>query len=823
MCKKCLVTSDNPTHTSPTRCSLNRATAAVSVAALAVGLTGLSATVGPVPQAAAAEATASAQGSFTGSLESPDAMEFSTAPTEIAAVDELTWDSEKVGPTAQPYQAFELEHPGEFAPVSWTGVVDPSREVALLAWNYTTDQWDQLRRTAGAAPESTVLEAYLSEDYANDDGQTHLAVVGLDDYMTGEQQWEPDEFGVTNSFADPQDYDFSIAHVTDTQFLSEGAVNSSLDEAAQERFAEAYRAQMNWIVDNADERKIAYVAHTGDVIENWMLPHHPEDRAREEFEFASQMQSIIDEAGIPNGIIPGNHDNGWGMFGNDMFNDYFPAERYEAASASWEDASYGGPWREGDNSAHYDLFEVDGHEFVAVYLPYGHNTAQRNWANEVLQSFPDRDALLFTHAYLRASSNSDASKAGGNIGYGDNGHLLRTQVVERNDNLVMVASGHYHGTTWNHNYNGDGGPVFEMLADYQNYEVDGERSTGFMRLLQFDIDAGEVKVNTYSPRLDAMGATGYDPAGRYIAATDEYTAPLSMSTRGTTLMTDHVRIGEESETVPELPEDEPTPEPTEPPTEPAPEQPTQDLTIEPQPDVTVTAGEEIEPITIQVNDDEANVEFEGLPEGLVAVPDSREISGVPETPGTYDVTVTAFDQFERETTMSFTVTVEEPAEDVETEALSISQLDDVTVTVGEEIEPIDVVVNHDDAVVEFAGLPEGVQGDPQRREITGTPAATGEFDVTITATQDEQTAAMSFTLTVAADAATSPTPTVDPAGATIDDSDPAGDSDTQDQHEATESDRGLANTGATTASLVLGAVVLLGLGTGALVLKRRRS
>jgi len=832
MCKKPLVTTENHTYHRPARCSMNRATAALSVAALAVGLTGVSATVGPVPQAGAAEATASAQGSFTGSLESPEAMEFSTAPAEIASVDELTWDSEKVGPTEQPYQAFELEHPGEFAPVSWTGMVDPSREVALLAWNYSADEWQQLRRETGAAPGQTVLEAYLSEDFANEAGQTHVAVIGLDDYMTGDQQWAPDEFGVTTSFADPADYDFSIAHVTDTQFLSEGAVNTSLNEAAQERFAEAYRAQMNWIVENADERKISYVAHTGDIIENWMLPQHPEDRAREEFEFASEMQSIIDEAGIPNGIIPGNHDNGWGMFGNDMFNDYFPAERYEAASTSWENASYGGPWREGDNSAHYDLFEIDGHDFVAVYLPYGHNTAQRNWANEVLQAFPDRDALLFTHAYLRASSNADASKAGGNIGYGDNGHLLRTQVVERNDNLVMVASGHYHGTTWNHNYNGDGGPVFEMLGDYQNYEVDGERNTGFMRLLQFDIDAGEVKVNTYSPRLDAMGATNYDPAGRYIAASDEYTAPLSLSSRGTTLMTDQVRIGDEDEALPELPDEEPTPEPTEPPSEPAPEEPTQELAIEQQADVTVVAGQEIEPLTIQVSDDEADVEFEGLPEGLVAVPDSREISGVPETPGVYEITVTAFDQYERETSMFFTVTVEEPADDVEEPGdevepgeVSIEQLEDVSLTVGQVIDPITIVVNDDEADLEFTGLPAGLEGDPVSREITGTPTETGEFDITVVSTTESgEEATMTFTITVAAETTATPTPTVDPAGATTGDDEPGDGSDgRKDQTETTESSWDLANTGATTTGLVLAALAMLGTGVGALALKRRRS
>lgn len=132
---------------------------------------------------------------------------------------------------------------------------------------------------------------------------------------------------MTNRFADPEDDDFSIAHATDTQFLSEGVNDSSLHDAAQERFAAADRAQMNWIVENADDPKIAYVANTGDIIENLMLPHHPEDRARQEFEFASQMQSILDEAGSPNGIIPGKYDkkydNGWGTFGNDMFNDYF--------------------------------------------------------------------------------------------------------------------------------------------------------------------------------------------------------------------------------------------------------------------------------------------------------------------------------------------------------------------------------------------------------------------------------------------------------------------------------------------------------------------
>ncbi|MBM7631047.1 putative Ig domain-containing protein [Geomicrobium sediminis] len=609
----------------------------------------------------ATEPFGATQGSFTDELQRPALMDFSSAPEEVLEEDDELWQSEQVGPNASPYQAFELEHPGEHTPVRWSGKVDPERDVSLLAWNHEKERWDQLRSESGSAPDNTVLKAYLSEDYRDVNDAAHIAIVGEDSSMTRTGNWKPDSSGVTDDFRDPETYDFSMAHITDTQFLAEGAVDPELDEDAQERFASAYRDKMNWIVDNQDQRKIAYVAHTGDIIENWMLPHHSEEQAQKEFGFASDMQAIIDEAGIPNGILPGNHDNGWGAFGNDMFNDYFSQERYEEASQSWENGTYGGPWQEGDNSAHYDLFEVDDHEFIAVHLPYGHTNAQRNWANEVLEAFPNRDAFLFTHSYLRASSSDDATKASGNRGYGDNSHLLRTQVVEKNDNIVMVSSGHYHGTAWNQNFNGNNGPVFEMLADYQNYEVDGERNTGFMRLLQFDIDAGEVTVNTYSPKLGEFNATDYDTGNRnYQPETDEYTAPLSLSTRGTTVMTDQIQLGNVDQSVAEPPENEPKPIPYESPKRDGDDdQQIGQLNIRQQDDLTVKSGEEISPIDLFVNDDDAAIEFEGLPEGMVGVADSRTISGVPTEPGTYEITVTAFNQFEVEETMSFSITVEE--------------------------------------------------------------------------------------------------------------------------------------------------------------------
>ena len=80
-----------------------------------------------------------------------------------------------------------------------------------------------------------------------------------------------------------------------------------------------------------------------------------------------------------------------------------------------------------------------------------------------------------------------------------------------------------------------------------------------------------------------------------------------------------------------------------------------DFSIRQHEDLTVTAGEEIFTVTINVNDEDAAIEIERLPKGLVSVADSRKISGIPTTPGEYAITVKDFNQFESTETRSFTI------------------------------------------------------------------------------------------------------------------------------------------------------------------------
>lgn len=420
--------------------------------------------------------------------------------------------------------------------ISWSGEVDPARGARLYVWDGEEQIWQLLQDSRGTADGLTELTGIAQPAHITD-GTVHLLVEGYDpftDDIAGE---------VTDEFRDPETYDFSIAHNTDTQYLAEGAVDQ--EGAAAERFRDAYLDTTQWIADNADERKIAYAVHTGDLVnDDTVITNDPEwiGHARDQYAVADEAQAILDEAGIPNGVLPGNHDNKYGT-DNSLYNEYFGPERYEALSETWENAEYGGPWKPGDNQNHYDLFTASGQDFLVVYLGYMATDEELAWANEVLAQYPDRNAILASHEYINASTATDARGASHTAHWGE---AIYEKVVSQNPNIFLVLSGHVHGVGTNvrHNVAEDGHHVVELLADYQEYLVDGEKTAGYMRLLQFDVDRSEMSVNTYSARLDDHGAHEYDSATNreYDGTEDEFTVPINLNTRTTSIATDSVLV-----------------------------------------------------------------------------------------------------------------------------------------------------------------------------------------------------------------------------------------------------------------------------------------
>jgi hypothetical protein len=383
--------------------------------------------------------------------------------------------------------------------------------------------------------------------------------------VTGEDPFADDlqgEAGDPNGFADPAAYDFSIAHFTDTQYLAEGAVEQ---ETPEERavWASAYAGVTEWIAENADARKIAYVAHTGDLIENNIRKPATDAMHQQvvgEFEVSSDAHAVLDAAGVPNGVLAGNHDNQSGTENGPeaIYNRYFGPDRYQAAAAGWQQAEYGGPWREGDNQNHYDLFTAGGLDFVVVGLSYGVTREEAEWADSIFKRFPGRNGILLSHDYLAPSSSPDGRGATFSA---PDGSMLYNTVVQPNPNVFLILAGHEHGVGTNvkPEVGTVGNGVVELLADYQFYTVSADRlglteiggydpdtqlrfGASYLRMLQFDVDRGEMSVDTYSPLLDDFGATEYDTNRRYNGLEDNMVLPVDLTSRTTTLVTDSVAL-----------------------------------------------------------------------------------------------------------------------------------------------------------------------------------------------------------------------------------------------------------------------------------------
>ena len=192
-----------------------------------------------------------------------------------------------------------------------------------------------------------------------------------------------------------------------------------------------------------------------------------------------------------------------------------------------------------------------------VSLGYDVTEEEAAWADSVLKQYPDRNAIVLTHAYNKPSNSPDGR--GANASH--DGSIVLEKVVEPNSNVALVLSGHEHGVSivTRKDVGTEGNHVTELLADYQFYKVGSDElgltevggygtdtplqfGAAFLRLLQFDLDAGEMIVDTYSPFLDNFGATEYDDRARYAGTEDDTRLPVQFETRKTSFTTDAVTL-----------------------------------------------------------------------------------------------------------------------------------------------------------------------------------------------------------------------------------------------------------------------------------------
>ncbi|MBE6764144.1 MAG: hypothetical protein E7553_07355 [Ruminococcaceae bacterium] len=367
-----------------------------------------------------------------------------------------------------PYQVFDVALDGRTngtVALHYSGATKEGERVALRAYNVSSKTWDTLGTFKGTGS----VSADVNVASYNDNGVIHVAAVL--DYVTNGSDtmiWSTDPQHYTK-FEDLHEFYYTIYQYA----------------------AEAYKA------GNA-----GYILTTGDLVDD--LP--TTSIAPYQWAVADRAMKYVEEVGMPNGLVSGNHDVGT-LNATDYTNtapnaDYsrfwetFPASRYE--NTRW----YGGSLN--NNASHYDLITIGNVDFIVLFLGYGVEATDETivWANDVLKTYSHRTAIVATHQYLEAL---DAN-------YKNRGKLIFDTIVDPNPNVKMVVCGHDDGSVTRKVTASDGRTVYELLADYQFVEAEdpdfyanehwiGKVSSccgdGYIRLLTVEGDT--LSSITYSP------------------------------------------------------------------------------------------------------------------------------------------------------------------------------------------------------------------------------------------------------------------------------------------------------------------------------------
>lgn len=284
---------------------------------------------------------------------------------------------------------------------------------------------------------------------------------------------------------------FTVIGLPDTQNYSES-------------YPEIFLAQTQWIASQVAALDIRFVSHYGDVVQ------HGDDL--EEWDNAEAALAVLDAAGVPWGVVPGNHDvTPAGISGSPYIPQFF-RDRY--GPQRWA----GRPWYLGSSPSGMSsakAFHAAGHAWLWLHVECDLPVREMEWAQSILDAHRDKPAVLTTHRWLQ-----DAQDYTGGVPlvpsgrypaiwyqiegvYTDGGVQVEDAwrwFVRRNPSIFLVNCGHFHEEFRQTSVNVAGLPVHEVLADYQDDPNGGD---GWLRIMRFDVAEGRIDFESYSPTLQA--------------------------------------------------------------------------------------------------------------------------------------------------------------------------------------------------------------------------------------------------------------------------------------------------------------------------------
>lgn len=266
----------------------------------------------------------------------------------------------------------------------------------------------------------------------------------------------------------------------------------------------------NWICENKIPLNIKCVLQLGDLTD---------DGNPNQFDRIDSNFDKLDNNNIPYLYVPGNHD----------YTDGHPTDariltEYNAimGPARYTGMPYYGHNFDGTNANYYIKLDIGRQKLIIVGLEFMPRDTVLTWAGLVLDSFPDRKAIIVTHSYITGWGNRsvDTSYATGSYGLIDanNGEEMWNKLVRKKKNIFMVFNGHFPTCCGGGNQSltnsslgypanakmiesGDNGnTIFQMVSDHQHDSLGG---AGKITRLKFRPAENKLDVIAYNTRSES--------------------------------------------------------------------------------------------------------------------------------------------------------------------------------------------------------------------------------------------------------------------------------------------------------------------------------
>lgn len=267
-----------------------------------------------------------------------------------------------------------------------------------------------------------------------------------------------------NSKEEVTDYAYSFAIVGDTQVVT---------EKHPDKLACIY----DYIVDQVDDKNIQFVMGLGDITEK---------STQAEWDIA--LENIHKLNGlVPYSVVRGNHDTAA------TFKQAFPYEQYEDVLGGSYQNDMLNTWQE---------LTVGDIQYLIMTLDFGPSNAVLEWAADVIESHPEHNVIITTHAYLfRDGTTLDAGDVCPPATHGgyNNGDHMWDKLISKHENIVLVLSGHdpCENVVMTQTEGDHGNIVTQMLIDPQGVDA-SLGATGLVAMLYFSEDGSHVTVEYYS-------------------------------------------------------------------------------------------------------------------------------------------------------------------------------------------------------------------------------------------------------------------------------------------------------------------------------------